>query len=342
MVHIQGPIQRVNSELRLSIAVPVYNEESVLPELLARVCAVLDRIPGGPHEILFVNDGSSDRSMHILERACDGDSRITVISLSRNFGHQAALSAALDHVSGDAVVLLDADLQDPPEIISSFIDFFKEGYDVVYATRATRKESWWLRVCYRIFYRLQSSLSAIHLPLDAGDCGLMSRRVVEEIRRMPEQHRYLRGLRSWVGFRQVAVPVERPQRHSGQSKYGFIKLLKLATDGIFAFSVLPLRAATLMGALAVGLATTYAVYSVYAKFVLNRVPQGFTALVFMLTFLFGVVLFFLGIVGEYVGRIYEEIKSRPLYVIDRIVGRISPDQSNTSYEVDGRRATPQK
>ena len=206
----------------------------------------------------------------------------------------------------------------------------------MYATRATRKESWWLRVCYGVFYRLQASLSATHLPLDAGDFGLMSRRVVEEVRRMPEQHRYLRGLRSWVGFRQVAVPVERPQRHSGQSKYGFIKLLKLATDGIFAFSVLPLRAATLMGTLAVGLATTYAVYSVYAKFVLNRVPQGFTALVFMLTFLFGVVLFFLGIVGEYVGRIYEEIKSRPLYVIDRIVGRISPGYSSTSYERDGR------
>jgi len=317
-------VDAMSSQFCLSVAVPVFNEASALPELLLRTHAALDLIPGGPHEILFVDDGSSDQSMQILEQAALADPRIAVISLSRNFGHQAALSAALDYAAGDAVVLMDADLQDPPESISTLVDHFHQGYDVVYATRAARRESWWLRLCYKLFYRLQGILSETRLPLDAGDFGLMSRRVVQEIRRMPEQHRYLRGLRAWVGFRQIAVPLDRGERHSGKSKYSLLKLLKLASDGIFAFSVVPLRAAALMGVLAVGLAAVYAVYSVYAKFVLHLVPQGFTALVFLLTFLFGVVLFFLGIVGEYVGRVYEEIKARPLYVIDRTVGRTSP------------------
>jgi dolichol-phosphate mannosyltransferase len=255
--------------------------------------------------------------MQILEDAAFDDDRICVISLSRNFGHQAALSAALDHVTGDAVVLMDADLQDTPESVLDFVDLFQKGYDVVYATRATRKEGFWIRLCYSLFYRIQATLSETRLPLDAGDFGLMSRRVIDEIRRMPEQHRYLRGLRGWVGFRQIGVPVDRAERHSGQSKFGLLRLVKLASDGIFSFSVLPLRAAALMGAIAVGLAAIFAGYSVYAKFFLHRSPQGFTALVFLLTFLFGVVLFFLGVVGEYVGRIYEEIKARPLYVIDR-------------------------
>jgi dolichol-phosphate mannosyltransferase len=314
----------MSSQFCLSVVVPVFNEASALPELLLRTRAALDLIPGGPHEILLVDDGSSDQSMQILEQAALADPRIAVISLSRNFGHQAALSGALDYAAGDAVVLMDADLQDSPESISTLVGHFHQGYDVVYTTRAARRESWGLRVCYRLFYRLQGILSETRLPLDAGDFGLMSRRVVQEIRRMPEQHRYLRGLRAWVGFRQIAVPLDRGERHSGKSKYSLLKLLKLASDGIFAFSVVPLRAAALMGVLAVGLAAVYAVYSVYARFVLHLVPQGFTALVFLLTFLFGVVLFFLGIVGEYVGRVYEEIKARPLYVIDRTVGRTSP------------------
>ena len=317
----------MSAQFSLSVAIPVFNEESTLPELLRRTCAALENIPGGPHEILFVDDGSSDRSIQILEKAALEDSRIAVISLSRNFGHQAALSAALDYAGGDAVVLMDADLQDPPESISTLVEHFNRGYDVVYATRATRKESWWLRMCYKIFYRLQGILSETQLPLDAGDFGLMSRRVVQEIRRMPEHHRYLRGLRAWVGFRQIGVALDRGERHSGNSKYSAFKLLKLASDGIFAFSVVPLRAASLMGVIGVGLSALYAIYSVYAKFVLHRVPQGFTALVFLLTFLFGVVLFFLGIVGEYVGRVYDEIKARPVYVIDRTIGCTSSLQA---------------
>src|SRR5208283_4945081 len=193
----------MSAGFRLSIAVPVRNEETVLPELLRRTRAVLEGIAGGPHQLLFVDDGSSDRTLELLAEAARADPRVMVVSLSRNFGHQAALTAALDYVSGDAVVLMDGDLQDVPEAIPAFVKRYEEGYDVVYATRAARKEGWYLRLCYFLFYRLQTFLSETRLPLDAGDFGLISRRVVELLRRMPEHHRYLRGLRSWVGFRQI-------------------------------------------------------------------------------------------------------------------------------------------
>jgi glycosyltransferase involved in cell wall biosynthesis len=321
MEHAAAQIRDENASARfcLSIAVAIYNEESTLPELLQRTLAVLDRIPGGPHQLLFVDDGSSDRTMQILEQAIHAEPRISVISLSRNFGHQVALSAALDHAVGEAVVLMDGDLQDAPEAIPVFVEHYRNGYDVVYATRATRQESWPVQLSYFLFYRLQAMLSDTRLPLDAGDFGLMSRRVVDQLRHMPEHHRYLRGLRSWVGFRQVAVPLDRLERHSGKSKYGFFKLLKLASDAIFAFSVVPLRAATLIGVFAVMASMLYAFYSAYAKFALHRAPQGFTALVFLVTFLSGVLLFFLGIIGEYVGRVYEETKARPLYIVARTI-----------------------
>jgi polyisoprenyl-phosphate glycosyltransferase len=341
---LQGAVKKMSLPFRLSVAVPVHNEETVLPELLRRTRAVLDVLAGGPHQILFVDDGSSDRTLVILEEAAQADPRVTVISFSRNFGHQAALTAALDYVQGDAVVLMDGDLQDPPEYIPTFVDWFEEGYDVVYATRANRKESWWLKSCYFLFYRMQAMLSEIRLPLDAGDFGLMSRRVVEQLRRMPERHRYLRGLRRWVGFRQVGIPIERAERHSGKSKYSLLKLLRLASDGIFAFSIVPLRAATLLGTLAIGMSGLFAIYSLYAKFFLSQIPKGFTALVFLVTFLSGILLFFLGIIGEYVGRIYEEIKSRPVYVISKIIGNVPPGalgQGGNSREETGNRRVTQ-
>jgi len=315
----------MSPDFRLSVAVPVRNEEAVLPELLRRVRAVLDGIAGGPHQLLFVDDGSSDRTLEILEDAARQDPRLVVISLSRNFGHQAALTAALDFVSGDAVVLMDGDLQDAPEAIPDFLRRFEEGYDVVYATRASRREGWYLRLCYFLFYRLQTLLSETRLPLDAGDFGLVSRRVVELLRRMPEHHRFLRGLRSWVGFRQTGIPIERAERHSGRSKYGLLKLVKLASDGIFAFSIVPLRAAALLGTLAIGASALFAVYSLLVRLFMSQTPRGFTALVFLITFLSGVLLLFLGIIGEYVGRIYEEVKARPLYVVGRTVAH--PEQT---------------
>ena len=303
---------------RLSVAVPMHNEQSVLPELLRRTLAVLDALPGGPHELLFVDDGSTDCSAQMVQEATEHDPRIVLVLLSRNFGHQAALSAALDHVTGDAVVVMDGDLQDIPEAIPTLVERFREGYDVVYAARTGRKEPWSLRLCYFLFYRMMAKLSDIRLPLDTGDFGLMSRRVVDEIRRLPEHHRYLRGLRSWVGYRQIGVPVERAERHSGESKYGFLRLVRLATDGIFAFSIVPIRAAALLGALAVGSSALFGSYAVVERVIFHKSPQGFTALLLLITFLSGVLLFFLGVIGEYVGRIYEETKRRPNYIVSDV------------------------
>lgn len=322
----------MNRPARVSLAIPVYNEEAVVPELLRRTSAVLDSLPGGPHEIVLVDDGSSDRTLELLEQAAAKDQRIVVVSLSRNFGHQTALGAALDQVSGDAVVLLDGDLQDPPEGVPTLLEWYQQGYDVVYVRRVERKESWWLRACYYLFYRLMAALSSIQVPLDAGDFGLLSRRVVDEMRRMPEQHRYLRGMRTWVGFRQIGIPMERSARHAGRTKYSPLKLLKLASDGIFAFSIVPLRAAAVLGAGAIGISLLFSLYSLYAKFRLHS-PQGFTALIVVMTFLSGVNLFFLGIIGEYVGRVYEETKGRPHYVVLRIVrhdGKNMPEKGRDS------------
>jgi glycosyltransferase involved in cell wall biosynthesis len=305
---------------RLSVAIPIHNEETVLPELLRRLRCVLDGLAGGPHEIVFVDDGSTDRTFEILQQAALQDTRIVVVSLSRNFGHQAAITAALDHAVGEAVVVMDGDLQDVPEVIPKFVEKYQQGYDVVYAQRVRRKEPWPLRLCYFVFYRMMARLSDVHLPLDSGDFGLMSRRVINQVRRMPEHHRYLRGIRSWVGFRQVGVAVERAARHSGKSKYSLIRLVKLATDGVFAFSIVPIRAAALVGTFVMFVSILYVAYAVYAKVFLQRSPQGFTALLVAVTFLSGIVLFFLGIIGEYVGRIYEETKGRPQYIVGRIVG----------------------
>jgi glycosyltransferase involved in cell wall biosynthesis len=313
--------------LRLSVAIPIHNEQEVLPELLRRTAVVLDQVQGGPHEIVFVDDGSTDRSLTILEEAVRTDPRIVVLSFSRNFGHQAAISAAVDHVRGDAVVIMDGDLQDTPESIPIFLEKFFQGYDVVFAQRVNRKEPWWLRSCYFLFYRLVHALSDISLPLDSGDFGLMSRRVVDRIRSLPEHHRYMRGLRTWVGYRQVGVPVDRMERHSGRTKYTPLRLLKLASDGIFAFSTVPLRAATFVGTCGIGSALLYAIYSLFAKYFLGQSPRGFTALTILVTMLSGFILFFLGIIGEYVGRIYEEVKARPNYIVGRVIRSESASNS---------------
>lgn len=303
---------------RLSLGIPLFDEEDGIAALLSRVRAVLDKIPGGPHEIVLVDDGSADRTLVLAEEAAASDDRIVVIALSRNFGHQAALTAALDHASGDVVVVMDGDLQDPPEAIPRFLEEHAKGADVVYARRTDRKEGWWLRGAYFLFYRILDRLSTLRLPLDSGDFGLMSRRVVDVLRRVPERNRFLRGLRAWAGFKQVAVDVERSERRFGRSKYSLRKLLRLAFDGMFAFSTVPIRAAAILGAIAIGLSALFAVYSVWAKLVMRDDARGFTALTLLITFLSGVNLFFLGVIGEYVGRVYEEVKGRPVYVVSRV------------------------
>ena len=322
---------------KLSVAVPVYNEESVLPELHRRLARVLEE-SSAAHELVFVDDGSTDGSLEWLEALAAIDPSIRVVALSRNFGHQAALTAALDHVSGDVVVLMDGDLQDTPETIPRFLAEYENGFEVVYAIRQDRKESWWLRACYRCFYRTIGRLASIHLPHGAGDFALLSRRVVDQLKQYDERHRYLRGLRTWVGFRQKGIPVVRDARYSGKSKYNLTTLFKLAFDGIFSFSAVPLRAATVLGMLTISGSLLFAGYALFAKLFLQT-PTGFTALILAITFLAGVQLLFLGIIGEYVGRIYEEVKRRPHYVIDRIVeatscGSLSANPAHSSSAVE--------
>jgi polyisoprenyl-phosphate glycosyltransferase len=309
----------MSKSFRLSVAIPLHNEEGGIAELLRRLGIVLDSIPGGPHEIVFVDDGSRDRTLEMLHAAARSDPRLVVVALSRNFGHQAALSAALDYVSGDVVVAMDGDLQDRPETIPALLAKHREGFDVVYAQRVKRKEVWPLRLSYFIFYRLLASLADTRLPLDSGDFALMSVHVVEQMRAAPERNRYLRGLRSWVGFRQTGVIVERDERFAGTTNYGPLKLLKLASDGLFSFSIMPLRAAAMLGLVAILLSTAFSIYTLYAKLILHRAPAGFTSIMLFMSFLAGVQLFFLGIIGEYIGRIYQETKRRPLYVVGSVV-----------------------
>jgi len=306
---------------RVSIAIPLYNEEPVVAELLERTGSVLDSLPGGPHEIVCVDDGSRDATFTVLCDAAANDPRITAISLSRNFGQQAAYCAALEHVSGDVVVMMDGDLQDPPERILEMLEKYHEGYEVVYAVRVRRKENFILRACYTIFYWIIQRISPTPLPRDSGDFSLMSRRVVDLLNQTPERGRYLRGLRSWFGFSQIGIPVEREQRSAGKSKYGIRRLLKLAFDGIFSFSLVPLRLATMLGFLSILFAVGFAGYSVYVKLAVpdKDAVDGFTALIVSIAFFAGVQLVFLGVIGEYIGRIYEEVKGRPSFVVQDIV-----------------------
>jgi dolichol-phosphate mannosyltransferase len=308
---------------RVSVAVPLFNEEKVLPELLRRLRQVLDALPGGPHEMVFVDDGSTDGSFEILRQAASEDPRLIGLSLSRNFGHQYALSAALDHVTGDLIVVMDGDLQDSPEVVPQLLAEQEKGYDVVFAKRVRRKEAWPLRLSYSIFYRLIAQAANIRLPRDAGDFALLTRRVVDHLKGLPERHRYLRGLRAWVGFRQTGVLVERSERYAGASKYGLWKLLRLAFDGIFAFSMAPLRAAALLGFATIVGTLLFVAYVIYARIFLGQSPPGFAALFVAMTLFAGIQLLFLGVIGEYIGRIYEETKKRPHYIVREIAGGAS-------------------
>ena len=304
--------------MKLTVGIPVFNEQEVLPELLSRLCHVLDGIEGGPHEVIFVDDGSTDNSRRLLEEAAERDRRIRVVVLSRNFGHQAALGAALDFATGDAVVLMDADLQDQPEVIPEFVRHHQAGADVVFARRKTREGGWIIRITYRLFYRIVAALSDTDLPLDTGDFALLGAPVVRALRGLPEHQRYLRGLRAWVGFRQAGIDVERKARFAGRPKYTTWKLMKLALDGICSFSILPLRAAAVAGFLAILVSGAFAFYAIYVRLI-GAAPAGFTASLLIMTFLSGVQLLFLGVIGEYLGRVYGEAKGRPPYVVARVL-----------------------
>lgn len=307
---------------KISFVIPILNEEEVFPQLIARLRAVLDGIPGGPHEVLLIDDGSTDSTRKQIEALASQDGRFKGIHLSRNFGHQAAITAGLDHTTGDYVVTMDGDLQDPPEEVPRLLDVASQGYDVVYAQRVGRKENWILRIAYFSAYRLIAQLADIKIPLDSGDFGVMSKRVVKGLRRAGERQRFMRGLRAWQGFRQIGVPVERDARQAGRPKYTTRKLLSLAFDGVFAFSTAPLRFAALVGSLALAASSLYGIWAIVARLFLSQSPQGFTALITAIVFLAGVQLVFLGVIGEYIGRIYTEVKQRPHYLVEHLSERV--------------------
>jgi len=321
------------AEPRISVAIAVHDEEDVYPELFRRLTAVLDALPGGPHEMVFVDDGSEDSTFDRIIEAAATDNRVVGVRLSRNFGHQAALSAALQTVTGDVVVAMDGDLQDRPEEIPLFVAEYEKGYDVVYARRVRRKESLPYRAAYFLFYRLMSGLSEVKVPVDSGDFALLSRRVVDQINLLPERHRYIRGLRSWVGFPQTGIAVERDARAGGEPSYTLRKLFRLAFDGVFAFSVTPLRAAWVFGACVSALASLYALWAIFQRLFLDTSPQGFTALIVAITFFAGIQLLFLGLIGEYLGRVYDEAKGRPNFVVTDVVraGQLSAPEPSAGH-----------
>lgn len=309
-------------EIQYSIVVPVFNEEAVLPILLKRLDALMDRLDG-PCETIFVDDGSTDCSSIVLRARAKDDPRYRYISLARNFGQQAAASAGLEAASGAAVVIMDADLQDPPEIVHDMVARWKEGYDVVYARRLTREgDSAIKRWTARLFYKCLGRLSSIDIPSEVGDFRLLDRKVVDAFCAMPERDRFIRGMFSWLGFRQTAVTFDRPARAAGESKYSFLKLAILAGKGVIGFSDAPLRFAIWLGAAVCGI-SVFCGFVAISLYLFTRAPElapsSFTLLIIIST-LCGINMLLIGILGLYVGSIHIEVKQRPLYIVERRVG----------------------
>jgi dolichol-phosphate mannosyltransferase len=299
----------------LSLVLPVYNEEAVIPILHERLDGFLSKL-AVETEVVFVDDGSTDRSLILLRELITRDARYKAISFSRNFGHASAITAGVDYARGEAVVIMDADLQDPPEVIVEMMQRWREGYDVVYGQRLTREgETRFKLVTSRWFYRLLRVLVPLNVPLDTGDFRLMSRNVVLTLRALRETHRFVRGIVSWVGFRQTAVFYKRPRRAAGETKYPLSKMLRLAMDAITSFSVLPLRFATYLGMLISVGSVIVAIWALVEHYVLGTTVPGWTATVVLVALLSSVQLLMIGILGEYIGRIYEQVKGRPLYVV---------------------------
>ncbi len=310
-----------------SLIVPLYNEQDTLPELVRRLTDVMNTLDA-PTELVLINDGSKDQSLILLRSFHQQDNRICYINLARNFGHQIAVTAGLNFVRGDMAIILDADLQDPPELIPELIKQWQSGFQVVYAQRTKRiEESWGKQFLAYWFYRILRKLADVEIPTDTGDFCLIDRSVIDILNSMPERTRYLRGLRSWVGFNQTAVPFKRDARFAGEVKYTFRKSFKLAMNGIVSFSQVPLRLSTYVGLFAAIVSLFMALLILYWRiFVPNSPLTGFTMILVAVFFLGAVQLVCIGILGEYIGRIYEEVKGRPLYTVSEIVGfNNSPD-----------------
>lgn len=305
----------------ISVVVPCFNEEEILDNTISQLQAFAARQSCYVFEFIFVDDGSSDRTLELLRAATVGDSTIRVLSFARNFGHQIAVTAGIDAATGDAVALIDADLQDPPEILREMIQHWEDGYHVVYGVRRSREgESGFKLFTARAFYRLLNRLSEVPIPLDTGDFRLIDRRVVEILRDMPERHRFIRGMVAWVGFNQKALPYARKRRTAGVSKYPLRKMIRFALDGILSFSSKPLHISTNLGLVAAGMALIGIVYAVLMRLLTSVWVEGWTALMIAVLFMGGVQLISIGVIGEYIGRIYEESKHRPLYTVKETFG----------------------
>ncbi len=304
----------------LSVVIPVFDEQDNIPSLYSRLVAVLEKAEPS-FEIIFVDDGSRDKSLAMLHGLAAQDARVTVVQLARNFGHQVAISAGLDYAHGNAVIVMDADLQDPPEVLPQFIAKWREGHDAVYAIREHRKEGWVKRAAYAAFYRLLQRVANVEIPIDSGDFCIMDRRVVDLLVQMPERNRFVRGIRSWVGLDQVGLPYERGARYAGRPKYTYTRLIYLALDGLISFSYLPLRLISIMGAAVSLLSILLAIAYTIQKLTIGLSPPGFATTVVAIFFLAGIQLITIGVIGEYVGRIFEEVKRRPLYIVRQVTSR---------------------
>lgn len=323
------------NRLIVSLILPIFNEEPVLPALVERLDTVIRGLRSGENgsvtdvEAIFVNDGSRDRSGDLLAEQARSRPWMRVVSFSRNFGHQIAVTAGMQHARGQAVVILDADLQDPPELLPEMLRLWREGYDVVYAVRTERAgESWFKKATAALFYRLLRRLTAVDIPADTGDFRLMDRKVVDALNQMGEHHRFLRGMAAWVGFRQIGLPYKRDPRAAGQTKYPLRRMLKLAMDAVCSFSHAPLKLATNLGWAIAGLAIFYGIITSVRYFFDNNFQPGWASLIVVLSFLSGVQLITLGLVGEYIGRIYDEVKGRPLYLISERIGFNQEEESS--------------
>ncbi len=306
-----------NSTPQVSFVIPVYNEESNLPMLADRLVKIMDQ-SSISLEAVLIDDGSRDNSRTMLQQLALSDPRFHVVLLSRNHGHQLALTAGLSVARGsEGVFVLDGDLQDPPELLETFYAKFKEGYDVVYAVREKRKEVFYKRFAYFIFYRILKKIANIDIPLDSGDFSFISRRVVNVLNKMPEESRFIRGMRTWIGFKQIGIAYDRQERASGDSKYSFSKLVQLALNGIYNFSEFPIKFVTSLGGFAIISSVVYLISVIVKKLFFDQVIEGFTALLFVIILFGGIQLMAIGVLGEYILRIFFQSKSRPNFIIEK-------------------------
>ena len=321
--------ERVNSMARkkISAIVACYNDELAVPIMYERLTAVLQKI-GVAHEIIFVNDCSPDNSAKVLAELAARDKKVVVVNHTRNFGSQSAFTSGMRIATGDAVILLDGDLQDPPELIEQFFYKWQDGYDIVYGIRVKRETSVFMNFAYKVFYRLLRALSYIPIPLDAGEFSLIDRRAVDALNRLPEVNRFLRGLRAWVGFKQTGIPYVRPERRFGRTTNSFLKNLKWAQKAIFSFSYAPLDFIAWLALLVVGMSFIGIIFQALSRIFFPRiVPSGFTTLIILILFMGGIQLLCISIIGLYLGHIYDEVKRRPPYVVESILN--NPEAENT-------------